>query len=138
MTINTKNKINNQKTQNRQIHLQDQKTLKTFCSLSQPEIPQAYFKQSYIKALAENQKNDNDICLDCLNNLRNNNIQHIIKSLKYKSHNHEKQIFLSQFGFNWIIEDQDNYFISEQFNLKITLYDVIGLSGYPTHEIEFL
>ena len=131
MTINTENK-------NKLIHFQDQKTLKTFCSLSQPEILKAYFKQSYIKALAENQKNDNDICLDCLNNLRNNNIQHIIKSLKYKSNNHEKQIFLSQFNFTWIIENQDNYFISDQFNLKITLYDIIGKSGYPIHEIQFL
>ena len=131
MTINTENK-------NKLIHFQDQKTLKTFCSLSQPEILKAYFKQSYIKALAENQKNDNDICLDCLNNLRNNNIQHIIKSLKYKSNNHEKQIFLSQFNFTWIIENQDNYFISDQFNLKIILYDIIGKSGYPIHEIQFL
>ena len=131
MTINTENK-------NKLIHFQDQKTLKTFCSLSQPEILKAYFKRSYIKALAENQKNDNDICLDCLNNLRNNNIQHIIKSLKYKSNNHEKQIFLSQFNFTWIIENQDNYFISDQFNLKITLYDIIGKSGYPIHEIQFL
>jgi len=50
------------------IHLEDQKTFKSFCRLSEKELNQAYFKQSY-----NDVKKYDDICPICLNNLKINN-----------------------------------------------------------------
>jgi len=50
------------------IHLEDQKTFKSFCRLSKKELNHAYFKQSY-----NDVKKYNDICPVCLNNLKINN-----------------------------------------------------------------
>jgi len=60
--------MNNNNKNNNIIHLEDQKTFKAFCQLSNNEIKQAYFKQSY-----NDVKKYNDICPVCLNNLKINN-----------------------------------------------------------------
>jgi len=59
------------------IHLEDQKTFKAFCKLSQEELNQAYFKRSYNETI-EQQKKYNDICPVCLNNLKIKNINNDI------------------------------------------------------------
>lgn len=51
------------------IHLEDQKTFKAFCKLSEKELIQAYFKNSYISVL-EQQKKHNDLCLECIKKLK--------------------------------------------------------------------
>jgi len=57
---------------NKIIHLEDQKTFKSFCRLSEKELNHAYFKRSYNETI-EQQKKYSDICQDCLNNLKINN-----------------------------------------------------------------
>lgn len=57
---------------NKIIHLEDQKTFKSFCKLSENELKQAYFKRSYNETI-EQQKKYNDFCPVCLNNLKINN-----------------------------------------------------------------
>lgn len=57
---------------NKTIHLEDQKTFKSFCQLSEQELNQAYFKRSYAEAMKQQNKY-NDLCLECLNNLKINN-----------------------------------------------------------------
>ena len=56
---------------NKIIHLEDQKTFKSFCRLSENELNHAYFKRSYNETI-EQQKKYNDFCPVCLNNLKIN------------------------------------------------------------------
>ena len=57
---------------NKTIHLEDQKTFKSFCQLSEKELNHAYFKRSYNETIGQ-QKKYKDLCLECLNNLKINN-----------------------------------------------------------------
>ena len=54
---------------NKIIHLEDQKTFKSFCKLSENELNQAYFKRSYNETM-EQQKKYNDFCLECMKKLK--------------------------------------------------------------------